>query len=87
MFASYEYGLHIVLCTEIAVDFFAYNSLAEFQADLEVEGTAAYNFKKANNDLIESNYISKLATTYINSASSAVTKYEKAYSDLITEEA
>lgn len=84
MFASYEYGLHIVLCTEIAVDFFAYNSLAEFQADLEVEGTAAYNFKKANNDLIESNYISKLATTYINSASTAVTKYEKAYSDLIT---
>ena len=89
MFMSYEYGLHIVFCTEIAVDFFTYDSQDAFSADLEVEGTAAYNFKKANNDLLESNYISKLANSYVTmyNGEGYVTKYEKAFSDLITEEA
>ena len=87
MFASYEYGLHIVLCSEIAVDFFTYDDATAFANDLEVEGTAAYNFKKANNDLLESSYISKLANSYITkfNNSGCVTKFEKTYKDLIAE--
>ena len=87
MFGSYEYGLHIVLCTEIAADYLLYADEAEFTADIETEGTVAYNFLEATNDLLESNYISKLANKYVQDGKKdgCVTRYEKVYEDLLEE--
>lgn len=99
MFMSKEYGLHIVLCTATA-DYGVYDTDSEegkalFKADLEraCEGdkdTVAYNFMKANVDLVTDNYISDIAQSFIRKHtgenSTSVTYYEKAYNDLITKE-
>jgi hypothetical protein len=88
MFGSYEYGLHIVLCTQTANAYFNYASKEEFKNALADEDSAAYKFMKANNDLIESNYISNLAQSFVNKYNTEdyVQRNEKAYKDLITEE-
>ena len=89
MFGSYEYGLHIVLCTEIAADYLLYTDKAAFVAALTEEGTVAYNFLEATNDLLETNYISKLANKFVQDGldkEGCVVKNEKALKDLITEE-
>ena len=89
MFGSYEYGLHIVLCTEIAADYLLYDNADDFKADLDDEGTVAYNFLKATNDLLESNYISKLANKFVQDGlkDGCVSKYESTYANLVDEEA
>ncbi len=89
MFGSYEYGLHIVLCTEIAADYLLYTDKATFVSALSEEGSVAYNFLTATNDLLETNYISKLANTFVQDGlkkEGCVVKNEKALKDLITEE-
>ena len=87
MFGSIEYGLHIVLCTEIAADYLLYDNADDFKDDLDDEGTVAYNFLKATNDLLESNYISKLANKFVQDGlkDGCVSKHASTYSDLITE--
>ena len=89
MFVSYEYGLHIVLCTKM-VNELIYTldaeGKAQFIADLLAEGTVAYNFLEATNALLENSVISKLANTYIQqglSVEGVVVKNEKVYKDLI----
>lgn len=89
VFGSKEYGLHVILCTK-AVDELIYNSDEKdvFIGDLSKEGTVAYNYLKATNDLLESNYISKLADKFVNDGlnkEGCVVKYEKVYSDLVAE--
>ena len=92
MFGSYEYGLHIVLCTKTVSDIvYTLDEVgkAKFAEDLTKEGTVAYNFLEATNALLESNVIGKLANTYVQeglSTSGVVEKYEKVYKDLIEEE-
>jgi len=97
MFMSEEYGLHIVLCTKkvgagmTGLDYqYDVNDETDginpqFKADLETEGTVAYNFKKMNAELVENNYISKIATKIVNGNADKVSYNKKAYSDLITE--
>ena len=88
MFASKEYGLHIVVCTEKASEYGQYASEADFVADLDDAESFAARYKKASDDMVKSTYISKLATSlttkYSNDAK-YVTKYEKTYKDLITD--
>ena len=92
MFGSYEYGLHIVLCTkkvsDIVYDVEGDADFEDFKKDLETEGTVAYQFLEATNALIESNVISKLANTYVQEGlgkEGVVVKHEKVYKDLIEE--
>lgn len=87
MFGSYEYGLHIVFCTEIAADYLLYDNASDFKADLKNEGSVAYNFLKATNDLLESNYISKLANKFVQDGlkDGCVSKYESTYENLVAE--
>lgn len=86
MFASKEYGLHIVVCTEKASDYGQYTDKQAFIADLADAESFAARYKKASDDMVKSTYISKLATSlttqYSNDAK-VVTKYEKAYADLV----
>lgn len=86
MFASKEYGLHIVVCTEKASDYGQYATKEAFVADLDNADSFAARYKKASDDMVKSTYISKLATSlttqYSNDAN-VVTRFEKAYADLI----
>ena len=92
MFGSYEYGLHIVLCTKM-VNELIYTATdnagkAEFIEDLAKKGTVAYDFLEATNALIESNVISKLANTYVQhglNEEGVVVKNDKVLKDLIEE--
>ncbi|MBQ7642453.1 MAG: hypothetical protein IJS67_00980 [Clostridia bacterium] len=91
MFASAEYGLHIVLCTAKA-DFGIYNDIAAFKADLADKDSVAYLFMQANVDLVTDDYISNIARSIIYNnttddaySSGKIQKYERAYNDLITE--
>ena len=92
VFGSKEYGLHVVLCTKM-VDELIYTEdevgKTAFIADLLIEDTVAYNYLEATNALLESNYISKLADKFVNEGlkkEGCVVRFEKAYSDLVTEE-
>ncbi len=86
MFASKEYGLHIVVCTEKASDYGQYATKDAFVADLDNADSFAARYKKASDDMVKSTYISKLATSlttqYSNDAN-VVTRFKKAYADLI----
>ncbi len=86
MFASKEYGLHIVVCTEKASDYGQYADEASFVADLANADSFAARYKKASDDMVKTTYISKLATSlttqYSNDAN-VVTRYEKSYADLM----
>ena len=86
MFASKEYGLHIVVCTEKASDYGQYATKEAFVADLDNADSFAARYKKASDDMVKSTYISKLATSlttqYSNDAN-VVTRFKKAYADLI----
>ena len=97
MFGSYEYGLHIVLCTKMVNDLI-YSlddaGKAQFIADLliaeEENDTVAFHFLEATNALLESNIISKLANTYVQqglSVEGVVVRNEKVYKDIIEESA
>ena len=82
--------LHVVLCTKVVTDLI-YEDMDSFKKDLENESEddVADNFLKATNDLLESNYISKLAQMFVQSGKSTagvVTKYEKTYEDLVKED-
>ncbi len=94
MFMSESYGLHILICTAKEGGYGYYADQAAFEADIETKGTVAYNFKKANETLIENNYVSKEADRFIkkytmdtskDGKNAYVTYYEKAYKDLVTE--
>lgn len=89
MFASEEYGLHIVVCTELANEYGQYTQ-EEFIAALAADGdNFAKSFKKANEDMVKSTVITNLSTQISNEyakSTKVVQKYNKAYSDLITEE-
>lgn len=86
MFASKEYGLHIVVCTEKASDYGQYATKEAFVADLDNADSFAARYKKASDDMVKSTYISKLATSlttqYSNDAN-VVTRFKKAYADLM----
>lgn len=92
MFGSYEYGLHIVLCTK-KVSELVYDVETDKQVFIDAlddEDSVAYNFLEATNALLESNIISKLANTYVQEGlgkEGVVVRYEKAYEDLIEESA
>ncbi len=86
MFASQEYGLHIVLCTELANEYGQYDSAAAFIAALADETSFAARFKKANEDLAKSQAVNSLATKLTNEAKNNGTKvkrYKDAYKDLV----
>lgn len=94
MFMSESYGLHVLVCTAMVNDYGHYDNLEAFTNDIEIKGTVAYNFKKANESLIESNYVSKEADRFIkkytkdtskDGKSAYITYNEKAYKDLVTE--
>ena len=94
MFMSKEYGLHIILVTRITGananglenQYDVETGKAAFIADLENEDSVAYKFKEAKKTLVENSYINNIAQSIIrNYSASAVTYYEKTYSDLITE--
>ncbi len=92
MFMSESYGLHVLMCTETANDYGMYDSQEAFEEDRKVKGSVAYNFEKANIDLIESTYVSKAANTIIKSYipedgkdNNYVKHFNKVYKDLITE--
>ena len=94
MFMSESYGLHVLVCSAMVNDYGRYADLDAFKADIDVKGTVAYNFKKANESLIESNYVSKEADRFIkkftkdtskDGKSAYITYNEKAYKDLVTE--
>lgn len=86
MFASQEYGLHIVVCTELANEYGQYADKADFIAALADETSFAARFKKANEDLAKSQAVNSLATKLTNEAKNNGTKvkrYKDAYSDLV----
>ncbi len=93
MFMSESYGLHILICTAKEGNYGYYDTLEAFKSDMEIKGTVAYNFKKANASLIESNYVSKEADRFIKEYTNKnkdgkydyITYNEKAYKDLVTE--
>ena len=93
MFMSDSYGLHILICTAKEGNYGYYDTLEAFKSDMEIKGTVAYNFKKANASLIESNYVSKEADRFIKEYTNKnkdgkydyITYNEKAYKDLVTE--
>ncbi len=97
IFMSKEYGLHIILCTATA-NFGVYDTeneaagKADFKAALEraCDGdtdSVAYDFMKANVDLVTNNYISDVAQSFIRKYTSEnasyITYYEKTYNDII----
>lgn len=93
MFMSESYGLHILICTAKEGNYGYYDTLEAFKSDMKIKGTVAYNFKKANASLIESNYVSKEADRFIKEYTNKnkdgkydyITYNEKAYKDLVTE--
>lgn len=93
MFMSESYGLHILICTAKEGNYGYYDTLEAFKSDMEIKGTVAYNFKKANASLIESNYVSKEADRFIKEYTNKnkdgkydyITYNERAYKDLVTE--
>lgn len=94
MFMSESYGLHVLICTAKEGGYGYYADKAAFEAEIETKGTVAYNFKKANETLIENNYVSKEADRFIkkytmdtskDGKNAYITYNEKAYKDLITE--
>ncbi|MDY2880776.1 MAG: hypothetical protein SOT34_07570 [Candidatus Borkfalkiaceae bacterium] len=96
VFVSPEYGLHIVLCTALG-DYGCYTDEAAFKADLTEKNSVAYDFMKANVDLVTDNYIGDIAQSFINkytaegakidgSDDCVVVKYAKVYKDLFVEE-
>lgn len=89
MFASPEYGLHIVLCTA-KPDYSIYSSKDAFVTDLTETESVANLFMKAHIDMVTDQYISDIVKSFINTFTSEdadyVVKYDKVYKDLITEE-
>lgn len=94
MFMSESYGLHVLICTAKEGGYGYYADKAAFEAEIETKGTVAYNFKKANETLIENNYVSKEADRFIkkytmdtskDGKNAYITYNEKAYKDLVTE--
>lgn len=82
-----EYGYHIMLCTYV-VDNDVYTSADKdkFNADLTAENTVAAAYKKVKTNAVTSDEISKIVNEKLNGyIENNVTKYEKTYSDLITE--
>ncbi len=80
---SKEYGLEIVLCTEI--EGYCDYTETEFYDALEDENSVAYKFMTAVCDKVNSINISNISTGLFNTYnnSSYVTKYEKTYVDLL----
>lgn len=99
MFMSESYGLHVLMCTAKAENdgTIIYKTEGDadkekFEADRKIKGTVAYNFEKANIDLIESTYVSKKANMIIKDYipedgkdNNYVKHFNKVYKDLITE--
>ncbi len=99
MFMSESYGLHVLVCTAKEGGYGYYDikddaGKAKFKTDMDIKGTVAYNFKKANETLIENNYVSKEADRFIkmftkdtskDGKNAYVTYNESVYKDLVTE--
>lgn len=86
-----DYGYHLILCTKVVdqESSIKYADLTAFEADVETEGTLAFNYKKAKSDVIVSAEVGKVADRLVNQEKNregVVTKYPNTYSDLITEE-
>ncbi len=85
-----DYGYHIILCTKLVETTYdlSEESKAKFMADLEIEDTLAYNYRKVKCDAIVSSEISKVATKLINEYKddeAKVTYFKGTYKDLITD--
>lgn len=86
MFASKEFGLHVVVCTELANVYGQYSDKAAFVNDFADSESFAARFKKANEDMLKSKAVENLATKLTNSVkndSNVVKKYASAYEDLV----
>ncbi|MBR3863529.1 MAG: hypothetical protein IKJ19_00210 [Clostridia bacterium] len=86
-----DYGYHLILCTKVIEKETSrlYADVNAFMADVEIEGTLAYNYKKAKSDAIVSAKISEKADLLVNQLKEkegVVTKFPKTYEDLIPEE-
>lgn len=91
-----DFGYHVMLCTKVIdgkdsdeyVPGDASKGEAKFKADIETEGTFAYNYRETKFDSISENEVSKIANQLINDyKKNKVTKYGSVYSDLITDSA
>lgn len=82
-----EYGYHIMLCTYVVDnDVYTADDRDKFNADLNGENTVAAAYKKVKTNAVTSDEISKIVNEKLNGyIENNVTKYEKTYSDLITE--
>ena len=85
-----DYGYHLILCTKVIEKETSrlYADVDAFKADVETEGTLAYNYKKAKSDAIVSAKISEKADLLVNQLKEkegVVTKFPKTYEDLIPE--
>ena len=92
-FVATDFGYHVMICTHVVEPGDVYASFADFKADLETEGTVAYNFKEAkkgaNLETLVSNTVTYSIAKYIEGGEkvdSTVKKVEKALKDLIAEE-
>lgn len=86
MFVSKEYGLHIVVCTELADVYGQYSDQNAFVQDFDDPDSFAARFKKANEDMVKSKAVENLATKLTNSVKNdtkVVNKYSSAYEDLV----
>ena len=91
-----DFGYHIILCTKVVSNPYDVEAAdqatekAKFVADLANEGSLAFNYREVKKDSIVSEKISKHIETeispFLKDGSTAVTYFEKTYSDLITEE-
>ena len=95
-----DFGYHLMICTKVVEGSVGYygnkeseaEAKTQFISDFDVEGTVAYKFKEAkksaNVDKLVSDIVTYNISKYIdeNSKDYAVTKYEKTYKNLITDE-
>ncbi len=86
-----DFGYHLIVCTkkiEKETSMF-YANVDAFKADVEIEGTLAYNYKKAKSDAIVNAKISEVADRLVNQLKEkegVVTTFPKTYADLIPED-
>ena len=85
-----DYGYHVMVCTKVVADEYNVETDKEtFLADLLVEGSFAYNYRKIKYDSLTNSEITKFVNKFISETmsetSGAVTYFEDNYSDLVTE--
>lgn len=89
-----QYGYHVIMCTKLVTTPYTVDEAGktQFIADLETKGTLAYNYKEVKKNAVVSTEINKFVEKKINpyvtddDAQYAVTRNDKVYKQLITEE-